>query len=389
MTAYNYHWSEATQKKKAEKRLFNYIENVITKYSPFYREYFEKHKIDPNSFDFIDDFLKIPPITKKDHMKNPASFILLPYQPNWWECNFTTEKLPGIKTFTYWLKSLNKKYLRSVFGKERVVEDERVAMEAVNEWLPIHFHTTKGSADPALIAFTKRDLSKNVPEIIAQLYLTGFKANWEVFNTLPIAPSINSFQSVWTPLTVGGGTFFTGGEEFTPIQKQLDLVSSITFEVFLGTPSYTKKWLETAIEKLPKKKSISSFKLCLLTGEPMTVEKRTEIKALFDKLGSTPKIINSYSNNRMKATFFECSEGSDIHLNPRYFYWEVLGIKSNEPVEDGEPGYLCFSHIDWRGTAFLRYNTGDLVEGIKWERCKDCGLVFPKIIGTIKRKMKK
>jgi phenylacetate-coenzyme A ligase PaaK-like adenylate-forming protein len=386
MTIHNYHWSPGKQKKKAEKRLLKYIEDIIAKYSPFYRDYFAKHDINAKKFDFIDDFNKIPPITKKDHVKKPTSFILLPYQPCWWECKYTTEKLPWIKTFNYWLKSINKKYLRSVFGKEPVNEDERIIMEAVNEWLPVHFHNTKGSTNPALIAYTKRDLQKNIPEIIAQLYTTGFRANWEVFNTLPISPTIESFQSVWTPLSVGGGTFFAGEESITPIKEQFNIVSSITFEAFLGTPSHTKKWLETITANLPKKKTISSFKICLLTGEDLTSEAKDEIKNLFNKLGSSPKIINSYSNNRMKASFYECSEGSNIHLNPRHFYWEVLDKKNLEPVEDGEPGYLCFSHIDWRGTAFIRYNTGDLIEGIIWERCSECGLVFPKIIGSIQRK---
>ncbi|NHJ40201.1 MAG: AMP-binding protein [Asgard group archaeon] len=385
MTSYNYHWSVKKQKRKAEKRLYNYLENIIAKYSPFYREYFAKHDINPNRFDNIEDFLKIPPINKKDHMKQPASFILLPFQPDWWECKFTTEPLPFMKSIRYWLKSINKNYLHNVFSEKPANEDERIIIEASNEWLPIHFLSTKGSLDSALIAYTKRDVLKIIPEIIAQLYSTGFKANWEVFNTLPITPSINSLQSVWTPLTVGGGTFFTEAEEITPIEKQLDIVSNITFEVFLGTPSFTKTWLETAINKLPKKTKITSFKLCLLTGEPITPELQSEIKSLFEKLGSFPKIIKSYSNNRIKASFYECSEGSGIHLNPRYYYWEVLDKRSLTPVEDGEKGYLCFSHINWRGTAFIRYNTGDLIDGLIWERCEDCGLVFPKILGTIKR----
>ena len=108
MASYNYHWSPKKQKKKAERNLFNYLENIIAKYSPFYREYFDKLDLDPKGFDRVDDFLKIPPITKKEHMKNPTSFILLPYEPDWWECKFTTDPLPVRRSFSYWLKSLPK-----------------------------------------------------------------------------------------------------------------------------------------------------------------------------------------------------------------------------------------------------------------------------------------
>jgi len=387
LVKYNYYWNIKKQKGKAEDRLFSYIRNVIGKYSPFYRNHFKKHNIDYKAIDTIKEFQAIPPITKKEHMKEPKAFILTPNEPDWWECTSETDPLPGIKTFKYWLKSLNKTYLREVFSKETFTEDDRIIMEAVNEWLPIQFLSTKGSENPALIAFTKRDIIQNISEITSHLFMTGFKPNWEMFNTYLASPNIAFFQSAWSPLFVGGGTYFTYGDEQTSIEKQLKLVSSITFEVFLGTPSYTKTWLEAAIAKLKKSQlsKISSFKLCLLSGEPVTPTLKSEIKDLFSKLGSSPSIIESYSNNRAKVSFHECSENSGIHLDPRYFYWEVLDSKSLEPVNEGEKGYLCFSHIDWRGTAFIRYNTGDLIDGITWERCEHCGLTFPKIKGHIQR----
>ncbi|MHA1655803.1 MAG: hypothetical protein ACTSWT_04695, partial [Candidatus Heimdallarchaeota archaeon] len=97
----------------------------------------------------------------------------------------------------------------------------------------------------------------------------------------------------------------------------------------------------------------------------------------------------SYANNRARAVFYECSEDSGIHLNPRYFYWEVLDQKTLEPVGESEKGLLAFSHIGWHGTAFIRYLTGDLVEGLTWEKCPSCDLVVPKIKGPIKRLEKK
>ncbi|MHA1220278.1 MAG: phenylacetate--CoA ligase family protein [Candidatus Heimdallarchaeota archaeon] len=387
MVKHNYHWNPTKQKGKAEDRLFPYIRKIIGKYSPFYREWFKKHNINYKAIDTLEEFQAIPPVTKELHMKDPTAFILTPNEPEWWECNYQTDPIPAFQSFKYWLKSLGKTNLREVFGKEPVTDDERTIMEAVNEWLPIQFLSTKGSKEPALIAYTKRDITKNIPEITGHIFMSGFRTNWEVFNVMPASPSINFFQSVWSPLSVGGGTYFTCGEKETPMDKQLKLVSKITFEVFLGTPSYTKSWLKKAIAKLEKNEipQIKSFKLCLLTGETLTDKLKQEIKQLFTNLGSTPAIIDSYTNNRVKASFYECAEGSGIHLDPRFFYWEVLHPKTLEPVSEGEKGYLCFSHIDWRGTAFIRYNTGDMVDGLVWEKCSHCGLTFPKIVGQIKR----
>ena len=67
----------------------------------------------------------------------------------------------------------------------------------------------------------------------------------------------------------------------------------------------------------------------------------------------------------------------------------MLDPKTNEPVPEGEPGVLTFSHIDWRGTTFLRYYTGDLITGgVRWERCKFCGLTYPIMYPPIMRAKK-
>ena len=387
MSGYNYRWSVEHQKERAEENLIHFIKNYVSKYSPFYAKWFNDHKIDISNFKSIQDIQKIPIVTKENHISNPTAFIMLPFMPNWWECFHETNSLNRFQLFKYWLKTINKNYFRSIFSKEPLRTDERIRIEAVNEWLPIHFHNTGSTSDPLLIAYSKRDLLKNIPEIVAQIYTTGFEPNWEVFNFIPASPSISFFQSVWTPLTVGGGTFFSCGEEVTTINSQINLANKITFEVFLGTPSYITYWLTKAKEKMSKKEisQIRSVKLCILTGEILTKEIKNQIRNLFNEIGCNPKIIESYSNNRMKVSFIECSENTGVHLNPRYFHWEILDQKTLEPIGYDQEGYLSFSHIDWRGSVFIRYNTGDLIKGLEWKTCENCGLTLPTIRGPIIR----
>ena len=64
-------------------------------------------------------------------MQDPVKFILQPYEPDWWECRYETDPLPRIRSFSYWLKSLNKTSMRAIFNKEPVNEDERIVIEAV------------------------------------------------------------------------------------------------------------------------------------------------------------------------------------------------------------------------------------------------------------------
>jgi phenylacetate-CoA ligase len=78
--------------------------------------------------------------------------------------------------------------------------------------------------------------------------------------------------------------------------------------------------------------------------------------------------------------FFECSEGSKLHFDPEYFYPEILHPETRKPVSPGEPGVFVWSHIDWRGTAILRYWTGDYVSGgMVWGECPHCKLTLPRL----------
>jgi phenylacetate-CoA ligase len=70
------------------------------------------------------------------------------------------------------------------------------------------------------------------------------------------------------------------------------------------------------------------------------------------------------------------------------FFWEVLDPETKEPVDEGKPGVLTFSHIGWRGTVFIRYFTGDLINGIVWNRCEKCGFIIPRIITPMCRAVK-
>jgi phenylacetate-CoA ligase len=84
--------------------------------------------------------------------------------------------------------------------------------------------------------------------------------------------------------------------------------------------------------------------------------------------------------------FYECREGSKLHLDPEHFFPEILHPETHEPVPPGEPGIFVWSHIDWRGTAILRYWTGDLVSGgMVWDECPHCRLTMPRLQTPILR----
>ncbi|MEA2071447.1 MAG: hypothetical protein U9O98_09170 [Asgard group archaeon] len=381
MAAYNYKWNTKKQKKVVEKSLLQYIRKIVSQYSPFYRRYFEEKELVDLPFKQIDDFLKIPPISEKDYLKEPNSFILYPRDSDWRRDEVRpTKDIPFLQKVKYWLQTLSKTYFRSIFGPIPLSSNERIGIEQANEWLPVHFQTyKKQQSPPAIIAYTKRDLIRNIPEIIAQLYTTGFNPAWELLNLLPAAPDFAFFLSIWAPIFIGGGNFLSFGGDGVSLEEQFDLLETISFEGLIGQPSTLINWIPKITEnfKVGKESPLTNLQLCFLLDKNNTnIEKKT-IRELFQKIDAAPKLLKILSSNIIRGTFFECSENSGIHLNPRFFYWEVLDKKTKEPVQEGEAGELCFSHIDWRGTVFLRFNTGYFVNSLEWKKCPYCGLTLP------------
>jgi phenylacetate-coenzyme A ligase PaaK-like adenylate-forming protein len=159
------------------------------------------------------------------------------------------------------------------------------------------------------------------------------------------------------------------------------IASMMPFDMYIAIPSYMTYWLKTAIEMIEGgiAKKPDPVKYAVLAAEPLSDEYRDKLKDQFEKIGSPDvKIIEGYGSTELRAAFFECDEKSGMHLNPEYFYWEVLDPETKEPVPWGEPGVLVFSHIDWRGSVLLRYWMGDLIQGgVTWEKCPKCGFTLP------------
>jgi phenylacetate-CoA ligase len=65
-----------------------------------------------------------------------------------------------------------------------------------------------------------------------------------------------------------------------------------------------------------------------------------------------------------------------------------LDPETKEPVPEGRPGILTFTHINFHGTVLVRYFTGDLINGLVWNRCEKCGLTIPRLVTPMCRAVK-
>jgi len=393
-----YMMSPQEQKEASFRRLQKYIKEVVYPYHPYYRKLFKENGITPEMIRKPEDLAKIPLTSKDDYRPDPISFIVQPTMPGR-DSRYETAKIAPKFLLKYLLQGVFNfprdyaSQYRVNFGEDwkyRVI-GRRVALE----WLPVHFHASAGSTgDPTPAVYTYRDLHLNVKECVSAIWC-GRDVTWDMrcLNIFPGAPHLAFFQVVMGKWLGGASGFDTFGGNVVPTERQIELFSEGEFDSIVAIPSYLTYWLRRAsvMVESGRIKPLSKLFVALVAAEPLTESLRKYLKELALRCGAREDfhLVQGYGMTEMKIAFYECYDESQIHLNPKYFYWEVVDKETGEPVGEGEQGVLVFSHIDWRGTCFLRYDTGDLVMGgVRWQRCQRCGLTYPILYPPIMRAKK-
>jgi phenylacetate-CoA ligase len=395
----NFYLKSAEEQRDASfRRLVNYIRDVIYPYHPYYRDLFKKNNLKPEDIRRPSDLVKIPLTYKENYREDSLAFTVQPRFPGQ-EARYDTARIGGKFIAKYLLQGIfnvPRDYAaqyRANYGEDfkYLKLGRRVALE----WMPIHFHASAGSTgDPTPAMYTHRDLHLNVKECASALWC-GKDVKWDNrgFNIFPGAPHLAFFQVIMGKWFGGCSGFDTFGGSVIPTERQVELFSEGGFDSIIAIPSYLVYWLRRAVAMVESGdvEPLTNLAIALSAAEPLTGSLRSYIKDLVRQAGGRDDfhLVQGYGMTEMKIAFYECHDDSNIHLNPKYFYWEVVDPDSGEPVEEGEPGVLVFSHIDWRGTCFLRYYTGDLIAGgVKRQRCEHCGLTYPIMYPPIMRAKK-
>lgn len=395
-----YDLEPAEQRKRALDRLFRYLRDYIQPYHPYLRKMYRERGIDVSKLCTADDLRRLPIIDKNNLREDPQLFMLRPATPDApLPAGYETQALPKSALLRYAAKALWSwpRDIPRLVRREGLKDLAR--RQALREWLPIHFHVSTGSTGaPTPASYTHYDITRLLPQI-AGLLVRPKQPNPEdvyfdwterTMNIFPGAPHLAFFSPVMAKVALGTSSFETFGGSVIPTERQITIFAQGGFSSMTAVPSYLVHWLRKATE-MQKEGLIgplSSFKRVVVGAEPLSEPLREYIRNLALGLGVHPRfrIFQTLGMTEMKWAFLECEEGSGIHVSPKFYYWELLHPETREPVAEGEPGVLVFSHIGWRGTALIRYWTGDLIKGgMRWTRCQHCGYTFPRIYPPICR----
>lgn len=364
-------------------RLRDYLQNVIQPYSPYYRRLFDRTGIDVGGIRTYDEFRALIPIThKSDIVENLEDFTLSPGIPG--EENPKGTEVLDAGHWNGYRSEIGSSFAHP-FRTASVDEEMKAAFQ--REWTPIHFQMSGGSTGQAITTgYTHRDLTLQFRRSAAWIYdlSPSVSPGLKWLNLLPAAPHLAIYAGIILPLLNAKANFNTFGGKVMPTERQVEMAASDNFGAIFAIPSYLTHWLRTARNLVQSSKigPIKSFKVAVCVGEPLTQAYREIIKTLFADIGSpNVQVLEGMSSTELRtAGFYECTEGSGLHLDPEYIFAELLDPVTKEPVPPGAPGIFVWSHIDWRGTAILRYWTGDYIEGgMSVDPCPHCSLSLPRL----------
>jgi len=389
------------QQEQALSKLLDYLRNYVGRFHPYLRRLYREKGVDLARLRTRADLLSLPLIQKDDLRSNPALFVLQPRAPGGplLPDGFDTERLGAGAIAKYALRATLNFPRDHSQAVRRPTLREKITRRGQFEWLPIHYHASTGSTgEPTPVTFTMHDIHGMVKEMACLIVqekqpnprFLPYEWTERWMSLMPAAPHVAFYSVVLGKLAAGTPSFETFGGAVIPTDRQIELFVRGGFAGAVAIPSYMTYWLRRALtlQQEGRVGPLTGLRRLLLGAEPISDTLREYIRNLAIQAGAhqAVKVIQTYGMTELKWVFYECSEGAGIHLNPKYYYWELLHPQTRQPVAPGEPGVLVFSHIGWRGTVLIRYWTGDLIKGgMRWDRCDQCGYTFPRIFPPICR----
>jgi phenylacetate-coenzyme A ligase PaaK-like adenylate-forming protein len=175
-------------------------------------------------------------------------------------------------------------------------------------------------------------------------------------------------------------------------EGNIRLLKKLRPTALIGMPTFLYHFLRQALEERVRCEGLTRL---ILGGEKVPEGMRVRLRELAAALGSPDAaVLATYGFTEAKAAWAECptADGSPsgYHLYSDLGIVEVVNPETGEQVPDETAGEIVYTSLDARGTAVIRYRTGDFIDGgITYAPCPHCGRDWPRLIGNISRKSNK
>jgi len=297
------------------KKILDYVSRKI----PFYRNLFEKNKIDPCKISSLDD-LKYLPFTLKNDLRDNYPF----------------------------------------------------GMFAVPLSDVVEIHASSGTTGKlTVVGYTKKDIEL-WSEVMARTLVCAGVGKEDIIQ--------NAYG--YGLFTGGLGVHYGAGEVGATVipvsaggtKRQLMIMQDFKSTVLTCTPSYSLYMAEEAAS-FGIEPSKTTIRVGILGAEPWSEAMRKEIEKVW---GMIALDIYGLSEIIGPGVAQECKGKCGLHIWADHFLPEIINPETGEVLEEGKEGELVITTLTKEALPLIRYRTGDIAS-ITYEKCSTCGRTAPRI----------
>lgn len=278
----------------------------VNTHSVYYKNLFEKHKIDVSTLKKIEDLQLIPTTTKEDLQLNNDDFLCVPIH--------------------------------------KIID----------------YATTSGTlGDPVTFGLTDNDLERLAYNEAISFDCAGIKEG-----------DVAQLMTTMDRRFMAGLAYFLGLRKMKVgvirvgagiPELQWDSILKYKPTYLITVPSFLLKLIEYADSHGIDYNNLG-IKGAICIGESLRNQDFTN-SLLADKIASkwNIKLFSTYASTEMSTAFTECEHGVGGHHHPELIIVEVLD-EENNPVKEGESGELTITTIGVEAMPLIRFKTGDIVK---------------------------
>lgn len=227
------------------------------------------------------------------------------------------------------------------------------------------------------VASTRADLDV-VARTGARLWqVLGLTRGDVAVSGLPLLPTA-AVQALQFGALGAGAPLLAPGDATPAVAEALELVPATV----LALPAARAG--EVLDELLAAGAPMDSLRTLLLVGAPSDVERAAAADVLA-AAGVQAAVLAVHVPDGHRLAWGECREGdgrTGLHTYPDLEVVDVVAVDTGERPTTAGRHELVLTQLGLRGTALLRWRTGDVVDGITDETCPACGRTVPRVLGA-------
>jgi hypothetical protein len=227
------------------------------------------------------------------------------------------------------------------------------------------------------VASTRSDLDL-VARAGARLWqVLGLTRADVVVSALTTAPTA-SVQALGLAALGAGSPLLAAGDDVEGVAAALRLIPATTLAVATAEAAQLLDDLDDAEAPL------QSLRTVLLVGGAYDDERAAVTDALA-RVGLTGcAVLSVHVPDGHRLLWGECRESSGrtgLHTYPDLEIVQLVDPETGEDAAVGDAGELVVTQLGFRGTALMRWRTGDLADAVEEGRCPSCGRTSPRVTG--------